>query len=295
MKNKMNLLPLNIQMFADPDPQQELDDLIKEVSGEEKKVEPVVETKTDPEVEKKTDPEVEKKTEEKTTEEETTEEDDEDDEEQELGEDGKPKKSSIKELRDSYKAEKKKAKELELQRQKLETDNRTVKEKLLKAIKLGIKGETEEEILQNLDNHEVKEEASKSGLTEEQVRKEAELKLEMQKLSEEKKENLFNRRAYNLQRELNIGDKELMKFIQTAAKVGIDLLSTPTDFKEIYNTVMAPQDTTALTAKDQEILELKKQIALLKGEKAPEEGPGKTKNPANPDDWEGLIANMKGK
>ena len=34
----------------------------------------------------------------------------------------------------------------------------------------------------------MKEEASKSGLTEEQVRKEAELKLEMQKLSEEKKE-----------------------------------------------------------------------------------------------------------
>lgn len=295
MKNKMNLLPLNIQLFGDPDPQQELDDLIKEVSGEEKKVEPVVETKTDPEVEKKTEPVVETKTGEKTTEEETTEEDDEDDEDQELGEDGKPKKSSIKELRESYKAEKKKAKELELQRQKLETDNRTVKEKLLKAIKLGIKGETEEEILQNLDNHEVKEEASKSGLTEEQVRKEAELKLEMQKLSEEKKENLFNRRAYNLERELKIGNKELMKFIQTAAKVGIDLLNTPTDFKEIYNTVMAPQDTTALTAKDQEILELKKQIALLKGEKAPEEGPGKTQNPANPDDWESLIANMKGK
>ena len=100
MKNKMNLLPLNIQLFGDPDPQQELDDLIKEVSGEEKKVEPVVETKTDPEVEKKTEPVVETKTGEKTTEEETTEEDDEDDEDQELGEDGKPKKSSIKELRE---------------------------------------------------------------------------------------------------------------------------------------------------------------------------------------------------
>ena len=82
-----------------------------------------------------------------------------------------------------------------------------------------------------------------------------------------RKKNLFNRRAYNLERELKIGNKELMKFIQTAAKVGIDLLNTPTDFKEIYNTVMAPQDTTALTAKDQEILELKKTNSFVKGRK----------------------------
>jgi hypothetical protein len=285
MKNKIDLIPLNIQLFAEPDPKQEMDDLLKEVSTEKKEEPKIEETKKEPL--KTEEPKEEPK-------EESKEEDEEDEEDGLVGEDGKVKKPSIKELREAHKAEKKRAKTLEEEKNKVEQNSRTTEERLLKAIKLGIKGESKEDILKNLDDYEVKEEATKTGLTEEQVRKEADLKKQLENLTAEKQEIIFNKRAYSLQRELNIGDKELVKFIDTAAKIGINLLETPTDFKEIYKTIMGEQVNAATSEKDKEILVLKQEIARLKGEKAPEETPGGDKTPPSAEDWLKQIESMKG-
>lgn len=279
------LLPLNIQLFADPEPD-ELQDLIKEVSNEPvPEVKP--ETKVEPEVKtEQTDPTQVQSTEDEET---TTKENEENKDEAE-------EKGGIKELREAHKAEKKRAKELEEARLKLEEENRTTKEKLLKAIKLGIKGETEEEILENLSAYEVKEEAGKTGLTEDQVRKEAQLKAEMEALSREKQETLFNKRAYNLQKEVGIDDNQLLEFIQVATEIGVNLLSTTTDFKKIYDRIMGTNVIATVTEKDRQIAALNAEIARLKGEKAPENGvTGQTKKEIDESDWEALIANAKGK
>jgi hypothetical protein len=286
-------IKLNIQLFAEPK-KDELDDLLKDIE-EPKKTEPIVEaTKTDPvpgETKKetiveptKTDPVPgeTKKEPEKT-------------EEESLNEEEK-KKGGIKALREAHEAEKKKAKELEEQKNKLETDTKTTKEKLIKAIKLGIKGETEEEILQNLSDYEVKEEATKTGLTEEQVRKEKDLQERMKKLNDQEQEILFNRRAYNLQKTKNLTEEQIMAFIEKAGKIGINLLTNPTPFEEIYDSVIiAPKLNES--EKDKKIRELSEEITRLKNIQAP----GKTVDGVvvqidpNSKDWEAELSKMDGK
>ena len=297
MKPK-GLLPLNIQMFANPEPN-ELEDLVNELKdkpanpdptktvttdpAKAPEVDPTKTTEVDPNKPKETDPtkvpevdpnkktEVDpnKKTEEKPKEEEN---------------------AGIKALRKAHDDEKKKAKELE-------DANKTAKEvteRLIKAVKLGIKGETQEEILANLEAHEIKELAGQTGLTEDQVRKDAELKAEMQKLSAEKQEVLFNRRAYDLQRAKNITNEQVVEFVKTAADLGIDLLTNPTPFDKLYEKVMGGTNSDVIAQKDALIASLEKQVQALKAGKAPEEGSPGSDGDKTPSNWEEQIAKMPG-
>ena len=282
---KEKLLKLNIQLFAEGDPepeeptQQELDDLEKELGGDPEP-EPSPEPKTDPKPDDE-NPEEDPKP------------DDENPEEDPNNEDDKEKKTGIKALREAHEAEKKKAKELEEAKAKLEQESKTTREKLLKAIRLGIKGETEEEILENLEAYEVKEEAGRKGLTEEQVRKDAELKAQMEKLSQEKQEVLFNRRAYQLQVKKNLSEEDVTNFIERASEIGIDLLTNPNDFDKIYDSIMGVGNTDVVAAKDAEIAELKAEIKRIKGEKAPERSPDGNDDNDKEKDWEQMLKEMQ--
>lgn len=179
----------------------------------------------------------------------------------------------IKSLRENYEKQKKQTKELEEAKKKLEEESKIKTDKLIKAIKLGIKGETEEEILLNLQEHELKEEAERSGLTEEQIRKDQELSQKMEKLSKEQQELLFNRRAFDLQQELNLTTEETLKFVEECGNLGINLFTTTASFKDIYNRLYNSEPQNILAEKEKEIEELKKEIKELKKEKAPGRSP----------------------
>lgn len=209
----------------------------------------------------------------------------------------KDKKGGIKELREQNKANAKKAKELEDAKIKLEQDTKDKTTKLMKAIKLGIKGETEEEVLANLETHENQEEAKTKGLTEEQIRKEKELNEKMSKLTEEQRMFVFNQRAFNLQKEKDLSPQQLNSFILKAGSLGIDLVTNVASFSKIYDEIMITPTgtpTAELTAAQLEIKELKAEIERLKN---PTGAPGKTPpgTTQSGQGWEATLRNMDGK
>ena len=290
-------LKLNIQMFADTE---EIDSLLQDLGVEKSEQETkVIESKDQvdktevdkTEVDKtevdKTEVDKQNETKTKETKEKETDEDSDKDESENKG--------GIKGLREAHRAEKLRAKELQESKEKLEKDLKTSKDRLMKAIRLGIKGETEEEILQNLDNYEVKEKAGLSGLTEEQVRKEAELQLKLENITKKENEVIFNQRAYKLQIEKGLTEKQLIDFINEATSIGINLSTNPSDFSKIYDKIFKQEQVIDTTEKDTKISELTAEIARLRGEKAPENGVEGTAGKADTNDWEATIENMKGK
>jgi len=310
-KFEEKLFDVNIQMFAE-DEDKDLKNLINEVSEENDNQEKEEENKEQTNEEKTTDENVKEEDvneedkdeqnendqdddKEKQNEDEQNEDDQEDDQEDEEDDDDKEKNKGVKGLRKAHKEEKKKAKALEEEKKKLQEESNKIKEKLLKAIKLGIKGETEEEILENLEEHEVKEEANKSGLTEDQIKKEKELKEQMEKLSSEKKELVFNRRAYNLQVKKNLSEKQMMDFIKTATRIGLDLTTNTSDFSDIYDQIMVETKSGNETEKDAKIRELENELKKYKKEKAPSKGVKGNSDDQKEEDWEKIIEKLEEK
>jgi len=308
-KFEEKLFDVNIQMFAE-DEDKDLKNLINEISEENDNQEKEEENKEQTNEEKTTDENIKEEDvneedkdeqneddqdddKEKQNEDEQNEDDQEDDQEDEEDDD-KEKNKGVKGLRKAHKEEKKKAKALEEEKKKLQEESNKIKEKLLKAIKLGIKGETEEEILENLEEHEVKEEANKSGLTEDQIKKEKELKEQMEKLSSEKKELVFNRRAYNLQVKKNLSEKQMMDFIKTATRIGLDLTTNTSDFSDIYDQIMVETKSGNETEKDAKIRELENELKKYKKEKAPSKGV-KGNSDDQEEDWEKIIEKLEEK
>ncbi len=286
------LKPINIQLFAEPT-KEELDAILNDVT--DKKPSTEVKTtvqSTEQSTEVKTTEQsnlvktTEQSTEVKTTEK-TTEEDEETEEEKSEG--------GIKNLRKSFKENKKKLKE-EQDRLKKISDEAAIKaERLVKAIKLGIKGDTEEEILENLSAHEIKDEAEKKGLTEDQIRKEKELEEKTRKLTEQERETQFNRRVVDLRQTKNLTEKQVLDFVRKAGTVGIDLFQNNIDFSTVYDTIMGtPQSTNPETAALQkEIEQLKAELASLKNEGEPGKGPKGNGDTGNKS-WEQQLAEMEG-
>lgn len=309
MKNKLNLLPINIQLFAEDPTQEELDQLAKDLIGtdedptgddgqtpeqlaEEQKL--LDEQKVLEEETKALETEAQEKgiTLEELKEQKKLEQDDPEDEEI------KKTKGGIKALREKQKADAKRAKELEEEQIKLRKDREEISTKLIRAIKLGIKGDTEEEILLNLENHDIKETAEKGGLTEDQVRKEKELEDKLNKLNERESEFMFNQRAFALQREKNLDEKQLTEFISKAASIGINLFSNPKKFTEIYDQIMLTPDSGDSKFKqlEEDLKKAREEIEQLRsGNGVPGKGvPGNTDTKFT-GDFLADLRNMKGK
>lgn len=270
------MIKLDIQLFAD------------EPTEEEELLERLGVKKTDQEEtpeEVETAPEEE--TEEETPEEETPEEETEEETPEEEVEDSKGK-GGISELRKKQREDAKRLKELEEEKKKLEEEAARTKKKLLKAVRLGIKGETEEEILENLEEFEVKEEAKTKGLTEEQIKKEKEIEEKMQSLSQRERQIIFNQRSFDMQKTLGLTNEQVMEFIEMSANTGINLETTPVDFKIIYNRIMPKEslDPQSLEELRKENERLKKELEAFKKTQAPGASPkgGKTKTISD-DDW----------
>lgn len=183
---------------------------------------------------------------------------------------GEEKKTNpIAQMRETVKERDARIKELE----DAQKSQEELQEKLFRAARLGIKGETLEEVLENLEAHDVKTEAEKSGLTEEQIRKEKELETKLKELNSAQTEVIFNQRAYNLQVSKGLSSEQLNKFIGDAASIGINLLATGIDFKKIYERLYPEDQSTGVIAeKDKTIAELEAQIAQLKGQTVPGSG-----------------------
>ena len=282
MNNKLDLLPINIQLFAENPTQEELDQLAKDLigtdgnqtddegkitnegqnDGKEKTPEQLAEEQKKIEEQKALEKEAKEKgiTVEELKEQKKLEEDDPEDEEI------KKTKGGIKALREKQKADAKRAKELEEERNRLKKEREEISAKLIRAIKLGIKGDTEEEILLNLENHDIREAAEKGGLTEEQVRKEKELEEKLNKLNQRESEFMFNQRAFALQRERNLDDKQLSEFISKAASIGINLFNNPKKFTEIYDQIMftPDSDNSKLKQLEEELKKAREEIEKLR-------------------------------
>lgn len=200
----------------------------------------------------------------------------------------------ISELRKKQREDAKKVKELEKEKNEIAKKAEENKKRLIKAIRLGIKGDTEEEILNNLTAYEIKEEAETKGLTEEQITAQKELEEKMKELNDREKKFLFNNRIFNLQKELDLTEEEIMEFITVSGETGIDLLTSGVNFKNIYERIMKKPESS----KEQELLkkisELEAEIAILKNNSA---APGKSipGSSGSSGDWFDELRAMKPK
>lgn len=263
---KNNLYELDIQLFANPPEEGSIEELEKDLVGEQT---PPAE---DPKPEEQTPPTEDPKPGEEETKKEDPKPGDETPptEEPKPGEEEDPKKPNpMAQMRETVKERDARIKELEEQQKEQEGLN----EKLFRAAQLGIKGESIEEVLEALEEHDVKKEAEKSGLTEEQIKKEKELEGRLKQLTSKETEMMFNQRAYNLQREKNLSEEDLGKFITDAANIGINLLQTGVDFKKIYER-LNPEDSSSgvISEKDKRIAELEAENAKLRGSSVPTPG-----------------------
>lgn len=276
---------LDIQLFTEDDK--------KEMSKEQEKEllerlgvkeEALAEEKVEEQVEKQTEEQVEEKVEEQ-VEEEVEEQAEEQVEEQ---------KGGIAELRRKQKEDAQKVKELEKLKKQQEEEFKTKTEKLMKAVRLGIKGDTEEEVLANLKDYEVKEEAKTKGLTEEQILAQEELEEKMNSLTQREQEYFFNKRAFDLQRDLNLSNEQIKDFINRASSTGINLLTSGVDFKTIYNNLYGNAiNDPQIQALQKQIDQLMKENEKLKNDRAPGSTPPGGTSEENPEDWLTQIRNMK--
>ena len=271
---------LDIQLFAEDDKKEMSKEQEKELLErlgvkEETLTEEQVETEeqTEKQVEEEVEEQVEKQVEEQVEEEQ---------------------KGGIAELRRKQKEDAQKVKELEELKKLQEEEFKTKTEKLMKAVRLGIKGDTEEEVLANLKDYEVKEEAKTKGLTEEQILAQEELEEKMNSLTQREQEYFFNKRAFDLQRDLNLSNEQIKDFINRASSTGINLLTSGVDFKTIYNnlygnTINDPQ----IQALQKQIDQLMKENEKLKNDRAPGSTPPGGTTEEDPEDWLTQIRNMK--
>lgn len=178
-------------------------------------------------------------------------------------------KNPMHKMRQTIKEKEDKLKELEETKEK----EKVIRDNLFRASKLGITGETIEEVLEKLEAHDIKSEADKKGLTEEQIKKEKELEEKMKNLNQSQTEMLFNQRAFDLQKNKGLSSEEINKFVVEAAEIGINLLSTGVDFKRIYERLNPSDNTSSIfQEKDAKIAELEAEVQRLKDSTVPGKG-----------------------
>lgn len=283
-----NLYKLNIQLFNnnenDPEPNKELEQLLNDLGSQDPKPadqDPKPEEPSqEPKPEKTPDPEP-----------------------SEPSQDPKPAdtdpeqetKGGIAELRKKQKEDAKRLKELEQEKENFEKESKSKQERLIKAIRFGIKGETEEEILENLTSYEVKQEAETKGLTEEQIRAQKDLEERMKNLTQKEQEVVFNSRIFGMQQSLNLTQDDVMEFIKVAGETGINLFTNSVDFKTIYERIMPKP--SAEVANNQELLDkiatLEKELEEYRDNRAPGKGAKGKGEPSNLS-WLDMIEQAKG-